>query len=416
MTATAVRRTPSCPVDRDLPGAAGLLGDAGVQRVGRFLAERGLDPHRVEAAQAHYRPGRWFAVCFRTGAVERASGRPVCPTVTLECRAGQADLIWAFPDDPALPGLAVAADPDALRQRLRPRPAEVAVEPLRYRPRRRAVLRYRLDDQRVRYGKVVTPRRANRLLSFAEALRTDGSGLRLALPIGRVAPGVLLLPVLPGRPLRDLLLTGGRLPEPGRLAGLAEELHRGCAATFADPPPLPEGGGIRPDATRRRVDPVTALCAAQMAARLLPEAAVTAGRVAEAVINSAEEMELPAERIVHGDLYENQVFVDGDRFGLLDLDDLGPGDPLLDAANFSAHLLLLGASGPSAAATILRYRDELRAAFCRRLDAGRADLAWREAYCILRLASGPFRVLHPDWPRRMADRLALASEVLAVRS
>lgn len=415
MTANAVRRTPSFPVDRDLPGAAALLGDAGLQRVGQFLDERGLDPHRVEAAQAHYRPGRWLAVCYRAGAVERASGRPVCPTVTVECRAGQADLIWAFPDDPALPGLAVAADPDALRQRLRPQPGAVAVEPLRYRPRRRAVLRYRFDDQRVRYAKVVMPRRANRLLSFAEALRTGDSGLRLALPIGRVAPGVLLLPALPGRPLRDLLLTGGRLPEPGRLAGLADDLHRGCAAPFAGPPPAADAYGAGPGSSRRRVDPVIALCAAQMVARLLPEAAATAGRVAEAVVNSAEESEPPDDRIVHGDLYENQVFVDSDRFGLLDLDDLGPGDPLLDAANFSAHLLLLGASGPPAAATILRYRDELRAAFGRRLDAAPADLAWREAYCILRLASGPFRVLHPDWRRRVAGRLALASEALAVR-
>jgi aminoglycoside phosphotransferase (APT) family kinase protein len=137
--------------------------------------------------------------------------------------------------------------------------------------------------------------------------------------------------------------------------------------------------------------------------------------VAEAVLNYADEAEPAGEWIVHGDLYENQVFVDGDRLGLIDLDDLGPGDPLLDAANFSAHLLLLGTSATPAAATILRYRDELRAAFCHRFDADPADLRWREAYCLLRLASGPFRVLHPEWPCRMAQRLALATEALAVR-
>jgi aminoglycoside phosphotransferase (APT) family kinase protein len=109
------------------------------------------------------------------------------------------------------------------------------------------------------------------------------------------------------------------------------------------------------------------------------------------------------------------VLVDGDRLGLIDLDDLGPGDPLLDAANFSAHLFLLGASATPAGGTILRFRDDLRAAFCRRLEADPAALAWREAYCLLRLASGPFRVLHPDWPRRMADRLALAADALPRR-
>ena len=70
--------------------------------------------------------------------------------------------------------------------------------------------------------------------------------------------------------------------------------------------------------------------------------------------------------VVHGDLYENQVLFDGATLGLIDLDDLGPGDPLLDAANFCAHLLLLGTSRP--APTVLRFRDELRAAVCRRFE------------------------------------------------
>jgi aminoglycoside phosphotransferase (APT) family kinase protein len=152
-----------------------------------------------------------------------------------------------------------------------------------------------------------------------------------------------------------------------------------------------------------------------LVARLLPDEACAAGRVAEAVINWAEASPASGEWIVHGDLYENQIFVDGETLGLVDLDDLGPGDPLLDAANFSAHLSVLAASGPPAAAVIHRYREELRAAFLRRLDADPAALAWREAYCLLRLATGPFRVLHPEWPQRMADRLALATEVLSVR-
>jgi hypothetical protein len=406
MVTTALRRPPSLPDDRDLPGAADVLADAGVERVARFLDERGLEPHRVEPAQAHYRPGRWLAVCFRTGAVDRSSGRPLCPTVTVECRAGEPDTIWVFPEDPALPGLAAAADADLVRRRLRPRTAKVTVEPMRYRPRRRAVLRYRLDNGRVLFGKVVKPARGRRLLGLADALRP--TGLRLALPAGRVAPGALVLPWLPGTSLRDLLLTGGVLPPPERIAALSAELHRRCS-------PLSGEFAADRSAARRRVDPGTALCAAQVVARLLPGEGCAAGRVAEAVIGWAEEAEPSEEWVVHGDLYENQVLVDGDSLGLIDLDDLGRGDPLLDAANFCAHLLVLGASGSLRAAVILRYREELRTAFCRVLDADPAALAWREAYCLLRLVSGPFRVLHPEWPRRMADRLALATEVLAAR-
>jgi hypothetical protein len=414
MTATAVRRSPSLPVDRDLPGAADLLGGAGAARVARFLDQRGLEPHRVEPAQAHYRPGRWLAVCFRTAAVERSSGRPVCPTVTVECRAGEQQAVWVFPEDPALPGLAAAADAGLVRQRLRPRPAVVEVEPLRYRPRRRAVFRYRLREEagapnrgRVLFGKVLTPARGRRLLDLADVLRP--TGLRLALPAGRIAPGALALPCLPGRTLRDLLLTGQAVPSPERVVRLSEELHRHAS------PVLASGALGDRTALRRRIDPGTALCAAQVAARLLPDQGCAAGRVAEAVVRWAEESEPLEERVVHGDLYENQVIVDRETLGLLDLDDLGRGDPLLDAANFTAHLLVLGASGPSAAATILRYREELGAAFCRRFDADPAALDWREAYCLLRLATGPFRVLHPEWPRRIADRLALATEALSVR-
>ncbi|HKY77693.1 MAG TPA: hypothetical protein VJS45_16280 [Acidimicrobiia bacterium] len=410
MTAVAVRRSPSLPADRDLPGAADLLAGAGAAAVARFLDERGLEPHRIEPVQAHYRPGRWLAVCFRTGVVERSSGRPLCPTVTVECRAGEPDRVWRFPDDPALPGLAVAADAARVRRRLRPRPGDVVVEPLRYRPRRRAVFRYRLDGGRALFVKVVTPSRGSRQLAFADVLRP--SGLRLALPVGRVGPGALVLPPLPGTPLRDLLLAGAPLPPPDRLVALSDELHERSFPALAAAGLALSGERAT---SRRRVDPATALCAARLVARLLPAEGCAAGRVAEAVIAWEEESAPPEPRIVHGDLYENQVFVDGHDLGLVDLDDLGPGDALLDAANFSAHLLLLGASGPPAAAVILRYREELRAAFLRRLDADPVALAWREAYCLLRLAAGPFRVLHPDWPRRTADRVGLATAALSAR-
>jgi aminoglycoside phosphotransferase (APT) family kinase protein len=146
-------------------------------------------------------------------------------------------------------------------------------------------------------------------------------------------------------------------------------------------------------------------------ARLLPGEACAAERLAEALIGSAEASEPAEEWVVHGDLYESQVLVDGETLGLIDLDDLGPGDPLLDGANFSAHLLLLGTSGPAGNLT-LRYREELRVAFLRTFDADAAALAWREAYCLLRLVPGPFRVLHPEWPRRMAGRLELAAAAL----
>jgi hypothetical protein len=413
MAATAVRHPPLFPADPGLPAAAELLAGAGAQAAARFLLQRGLEPRQVEPAQAHYRPGRWLTVCFRAAVVERVTGRAVGLTVTVDRRAGEPDAVWAVPDDPALPGLAAAADPRLVARRLRMQSDEVSVEMLRYRPRRRAVLRYRVrPGGRVVLAKVFSPARGRRLLAIAAALadgrEADRTGLRLGLPAGRLAPGALVLPFLEGTSLRDLLLTGAPLPPPERLAALPDDLHRRCLPAVGGPA-LPVESGDRP-AGRRRFCPVTALSAARLAARLLPDEGCAAARLAEAVVGWSEVSEPADDWIVHGDLYENQVLVDGDTVGLIDLDDLGPGDPLLDAANFSAHLLLLGTSRP--APKILRYRDEFRAGACRRFDRDPADLAWREAYCLLRLAAGPFRVLHPEWPRRMSARLALAKEAL----
>src|SRR5258706_600364 len=91
-------------------------------------------------------------------------------------------------------------------------PAHV-VAPPPSRPRRRAVLRYRLRAQAapgLLFAKVLTPGRARRLLALADALRPSrpagpGAGeagdapepmLRFALPAGRIGPGVLILPSL----------------------------------------------------------------------------------------------------------------------------------------------------------------------------------------------------------------------------
>ena len=120
------------------------------------------------------------------------------------------------------------------------------------------------------------------------------------------------------------------------------------------------------------------------------------------------------ERIVHGDLYEGQVLVGADQsLGLVDLDDVGPGDPALDAATFCAHLLALAASAGAPAGRILRYRDHLRTAFLGRLAVHPRALAWREAYAMLLLAPGPVRVLPPEWERQVATRVEFAQRLLA---
>jgi aminoglycoside phosphotransferase (APT) family kinase protein len=121
----------------------------------------------------------------------------------------------------------------------------------------------------------------------------------------------------------------------------------------------------------------------------------------------------PAERTIHGDLYEAQIFVDErHRLGLIDLEDAGPGDPLLDAANFLSHLATLSVSDPRAQGRPLAYRALLRRAMLDALGGSEAELAWRESLSMLLLATGPFRVQSPDWPRKVAARVDAAARIL----
>ncbi len=161
-----------------------------------------------------------------------------------------------------------------------------------------------------------------------------------------------------------------------------------------------EVGGAHPAAIARR--------AAELVACLVPDVSDEAARIVEAVEAGSQRNSAPS-RLVHGDLYEAQVLVDEDfSLGLVDLDDMGPGDPASDAANFTAHLLALALAVPAASARLRAYRSLVRRAFLDVLDVAPQDLAWREALAMLRLALGPFRVLHPTWPSDVGKGVRLA--------
>lgn len=362
--------------------------------VDRFLSASGWSPSAVQPVQVFYRPGRSMTVRFDVRA--RRRGQPVGTlTVAAECRAGNPVRVWAFPEDPSLPGLPAALEP----------PGEdggCATEMLRYRPRRRAVLRYRWPGGRVLFGKVLPPPRARRALQATQALAPDtGSGLRLALPAGGPAPGALVVAPIAGRSLRDLLLAGDTLPSPARLARLSEDLaamtHPARRHPLPDSPVVPRVTVVRE--------------AAGLTAHLLPGLQPMLDKVVAAVARGIDS-DGADRRPVHGDLYEAQVLVGDDgTLGLVDLDDLGLGDPLLDIATFSAHLVALALFPGPATTRILTYRAELRRAFLDHLGAHERSLRWREAYAMLLLAPGPFRALRPDWPAKITARVDAATRL-----
>ena len=418
----AVLRPPDIPSDPGLPGARGVLGVDGELAVRRFLSRRGWRAEATRPVQAVYRPGRSMLVRYRVDAtgprgrtgltlcVEHSGEprRPARAPEDFEARFGIADpverfddhLVWAFPYDPTLRDLPDAAWGPAVR-RLQSGTSAVAVQPMRYRPRRRAVFRYRTlargPERRwqTRFGKVMPSAKVRRAGDVAPALREARGDLRfgVAQPAGRQ---LVFTDELAGRSLRELLVQGGSLPSPERVASVPARLDRALAHAA---PVL----GHRP-APIEIAEP-----AGRLVTSLLPDLEGEVSRIVDAV-GAAEAAPVS---IVHGDLYEAQMLV-GSRWslGLIDLDDLSLGDPAMDAANFCAHLMALALAAPAAAPRLMAYRQLVRPAFAAALGVRGSDLDWREALCMLQLATGPFRVLDPAWPAEVRLRVNVAVRLL----
>ncbi len=269
-----------------------------------------------------------------------------------------------FPADVRLPGLAGA---------LARGPAEL----VRYKPGRRAVLRY--GGERGVYGK----------------LRADAAGAlhaelgRRLIELGVPTPAPLgYLPELrmtlhdeqPGTRLAEL--QGPDLEawmEP--VAAALAQLH---AASVA---------GLPAHSMQLEIEDLRS--AADTAAALLPhrhaEIDDLLGRLAARLAAVP-----PAAATIHGSFHVDQVLVGDDGVALLDLDSAAVGDPLLDVGHFASYL---SAAGEEAA----------RERFLDTWAAPPAVLLF-EAAALLRWSSLPFRDLEPGWTTAVERRLDLALE------
>jgi hypothetical protein len=406
------REAASIPDDPFLPGAAALIGTRGSQEVERFVAAHGLRLLAERPVQAIYYPGRSMmvrrAVWAGSDVPEAKVRLQLCSVIEIAAdrTAAPEPTTWAFPDDPGLPGLADAMDPGKAKNwvsTLAPGDWNVSIHPVAYRPRRRAVLRYDLRTPRRDGGdrdrlfmKVMTPADAERTWQLGRALREWR--VPLALPSERPTKTVVAFDALPGRPMREVLLRAEALPSPARVADLLDQVGTIGAIQAFGSAGRPARSGLRH--TRR------------LLRAILPDTEARVNRAGTAIKAALTASEVEP-RPIHGDFYEGQVMVDDD-FGLslLDLDDMGMGDPALDAASFSAHMVALADSYPGVGRRLLAYRAMLREEFLRRLAVSPAGFAAREALVMLQLASGPFRVLEVDWPARVERRISLAEDLL----
>jgi hypothetical protein len=197
-----------------------------------------------------------------------------------------------------------------------------------YRPGRRATVRLQWRGE-ARYAKIYRPGRADaprkRLRAAAAALEGEvGAPALPELVEADLAAGVLVLRGAPGRSMHGRTTSG--LPVPSSMLDVVARslarLHEASGRSLPDgdaPIGLDEYARIASEAFPEEEGLL--LAALQGVVALPPSAA-------------------PGARLVHGDLHDRNVLLDGTRVTLLDLDLARAGDPAEDVGNLAAHLFL----------------------------------------------------------------------------
>ena len=316
-------------------------------------------------------------------------------------RDGPAE-VFQFPDDPLLPGLAEASRPETALRLLNRHVMAVGarrarVEVIRYRPGSRAVLRHSVSRIRF-YARVMRPAAVAPLLAARKPVAHSSFVLpRLAglWPEG----GVVWMSEIPGKNLRRYIRRGNA-PDP---ATLLEGLESLWAQT-------PAASGIRP----------FNLAGAYGRARRAFRHKVRQGDLGWQSLSEATRALDPFVKswqptgLAHNDFYDDQMLVlpDG-RMALVDFEEAGPGDPMLDVGNFLAHLRWRSQLGrqrqnDATAACYVSFRD----AALRRFRWNEGDLSMREAVCLFRICTNTIRHPQADWRVRLEAGLSLVNETL----
>lgn len=396
------------PMDEGLPGLPRLFEREWVWRA--FCAQFGAPkepPRRIRARQLLYQPGARAVIDYV--AEWRWDRWVIEDQFAVELAHGKPERLFRYPDDPYLPGLHQAASaPEAhelLSRHLPLHPNYLRVETVRYRPGRRAVLRYTARWKGVRgskvtlFARVLPPGRVPWLLAAVDLAGRSGFALpRLAgcWPEG----GVVWLAGVSGKTVRTLIRKG-EPPDPDLILDGLARLWSAPAAPGAGRP-LDVAAHFRH--SRRLLSQVLE---DEGARRLLRRVADVLGAFAEAWRPSG---------LAHNDFYDDQLLLTpAGRLVLVDFEETGPGDPLLDVGNLLAHLRWTARFGVAPEACD-GYRQGFRSAALDRFGWEARDLALREAFALFRLSTNPVRQLHRDWPRAVEAGLSLVSEALGEAS
>jgi aminoglycoside phosphotransferase (APT) family kinase protein len=389
------------PGDRGIRGLAQAFNGAWVWKAYCRAFGRGdAFPQRLRVRQFTLSPGRGAVVSYVLDWDDDAFLPP--EQFSLRINGSESAELWRFPDDDQLPGLADAAHPDTAlrlinRHVLAVPTRRVRVEVVRYRPGSRAVLRHSIGKVTF-YVRVLRPAAVDRLVAAAAVI--GGSSFVVPRIAGHWSKGGLVwLSRIPGRNGRRYIRRGGQPSAATILDGL-ESLWAA---------PIGSGGGR----------PLNLQGLFRRAKRILGHATQGNGE-ARCELEAAARVLDPfvaswqPTGLAHNDFYDDQMLLlpDG-RIALVDFEETGPGDPMLDVGNFLAHLRIQAGLGRSDAATSAgAYHNTFRSAALDRLKWEARELNLREAVCLFRICTSTVRNIRPDWERRLGTGLTLVNEIL----
>ncbi len=385
----------------------GALLAAAVQHAGGTLVSWALD--HVDANPAQSTTATYSALVEwpygrreeLLGVSARASG-PVDTDTAAEIFAdGEREVaVWIYPQDPDLPGLARAAYAESMAEVCNSHgvfahavaPADLSLQMIGYRPRRRAVVRVSTGEPpEVVYVKVLRARLFDDVVARHRVLAEAG------VPVAPVAAltddHLFILRELPGRPLATAIFAPGDPCTAEALIELLDAMPPSVAKLDRRPPWTDAVGHY-----------------ARMVSAALPALEPKLDRLVDTITSGLAG--IPAgDEPTHGDFHEGQVHVaDGKVCGLLDTDTIGPGRRADDLACLVAHLSTIQRMNSAQEAKVHELIRRWVPVFDTRVDP--TELRLRSAAVIISLATGPFRGQEPDWERETATMIGSAEALV----
>lgn len=332
-------------------------------------------------------------------------------------------VLFSFPNDRLLKPLKWVIEPHKLKRIVLPyfpqydtswrvQDRNTRIDPVRYKPERRCVLRckmkFKKDDSGekakekffVRVYSDNTGKAAHQLLDrLNKAVTVADKKINIPKVLGyNDQLKLLVISEVPGKPLLELLGQSSFEEALEKTALLLANLHH-----------------LKVETERKWNFPEELTVVkkqTELISSILPD---LYGKLQDLIFKlekRAASLNFSAFHLLHGDFYYGQVLVDQDRVWFLDLDEAILGDPLLDVGNFIAHLQYLGLISPGA--TWKNYIQLFQNSYFQAAgeNLNPQKLTWFKAYSLIKLAIWPFRTLKSNWQKMIEQIIDLVTKEL----